>query len=88
MSDDQEYQSRQLKRRIKQRQLHRLKHGSMETKKFLEQSIGPKSVSNELFRLNGSMFRKTLKKTIVTFLSGLILTNVSKVIISTLDQKK
>ena len=86
MSDDQEYQSRQLKRRIKQRQLHRLKHGSMETKKFLEQSIGPKSVSNELFRLNVSMFRKTLKKT-VTFLSGLILTNVSKVIISTLDQK-
>ena len=67
MSDDQEYQSRQLKRRIKQRQLHRLKHEDMETKKFLEQSIGPKSVSNELFRLNVSMFRKTLKKTIVTF---------------------
>ena len=86
MSDDQEYQSRQLKRRIKQRQLHRLKHEGMETKKFLEQSIGPKSVSNELFRLNGSMFRKTLKKKpIVTFLSGSILTNVSKVIISTLD---
>lgn len=85
MSDDQEYQSRQLKRRIKQRQLHRLKHEGMETKKFLEQSIGPKSVSNELFRLNGSMIRKTLKKKIVTFLSGSILTNVSKVIISTLD---
>ena len=59
MGDDQEYQSRQLKRRIKQKQLHRLKHKGMESKKFLEESIGTKSVSDELFRLNGSMFRKT-----------------------------
>ena len=47
MGDFNEYQykSRQLKRKYKQRELSRLKNEGLQTRQFLEQSIGKRSVS-------------------------------------------